>query len=225
VTVILCAPVTLHPATRACLERDGIAPVWLQRGDKHAYWHAIRERWTGEDDLIIIEQDMEWTAAQLAGLKSCDFNWCTYQYDCFSTDEYRVKKVFWCLGFTRISAFAQRQRPAGTVEAKYRACRENCGGAWYHLDWHIAEAMKGEHCGCCQKVAPHVHGEVIHHHDYQPAPELKPSEVDRVDPAELTAILRARGWQHPERVRLPRESAGVGVTKISAVVVDHVQRG
>ena len=59
---VFCAPVDLHSKTRECLER--FAPdaeiVWLERGDRFAYWREIKKRWKGEEDLLIIEQDMEW---------------------------------------------------------------------------------------------------------------------------------------------------------------------
>ena len=65
------------------------------------------------------------------------------------------------LGCTKLSAALQAAVPASAVEEHFAAC-EGCDGKglWNHLDRHVSECLKNA------GFAPHVHGEVTHHHAY-----------------------------------------------------------
>jgi hypothetical protein len=162
--VILCCYTDLHPATRRALERHAPdAELVDVSGDDTAYWAAIAERWTGERDLVIVEQDNEITADVIPSFMACGEPWCTYSYPIYRT-KVTLRQG---LGCTKISAEAQRLAPAAEIAEWFTQC-DYChgGGCWWHLDGRIAEVFrKGHH------LDPHVHGEVTHHHAYDADPE------------------------------------------------------
>ena len=155
---VLFCPVTPHPDAVAAIAR--YAPQAEQpdvTGNKYAYWREISARWTGEADLIIIEQDIEIAADTIASLEDCPEPWCVFAYPIFR----RKIRLRVGLGCTKISAAAQRQVTARAIAEGFALCRDCKGaGCWWHLDGRVSAMLK--HAG----YAPHVHGDVIHHHDY-----------------------------------------------------------
>lgn len=126
-------------------------------GDDLAYWREIRARWTGAEDLIVIEHDIQIGPGTVASLESCDRDWCTFAYDIFG-----CKRLVNALGCTKLSARLQRAVPAGRVAAAFAHCPACQGeGCWWHLDNYIARTL--EDAG----FAPHVHGDIPHLHDYK----------------------------------------------------------
>jgi hypothetical protein len=156
---VLCCPVQPHPDAMKALAAH--APqadvVYLAEDDKFGYWREISRRWTGERDLIIIEQDIEIADGVIASLEECDQDWCCYAYPIFRK-QIRLRVG---LGCTKISAAAQRLVTAREVSEGFELCADCKGkGCWWHLDGRVTQLLK--HRG----LTPHVHGDVIHHHDY-----------------------------------------------------------
>jgi hypothetical protein len=158
---VLFCPVAPHPAAVTALEKYAPqAEIADVSGDNYAYWREIRERWTGERDLIIVEQDIEVGPDTIASLEGCAQDWCCYAYPIFRT-KVRLRVG---LGCTKISAAAQRKIPAATVEEGFTSCAACRGkGCWWHLDGRISHLLKRA------GYFPHVHGDVTHHHDYEAA--------------------------------------------------------
>lgn len=156
---VLCAVATPHPKAMEALaayapqaEKPDVA------GDNYAYWREIRSRWTGESDLVIIEQDIEIGPDTVASLTECDQDWCVFAYPIFR----RQIRLRVGLGCTKVSAAAQRKVSARAVAEGFELCRDCKGqGCWWHLDGRIAAMLKQA------GYTPHVHGDVAHHHDYQ----------------------------------------------------------
>jgi hypothetical protein len=117
-----------------------------------AYWHAIRDRWTGEDDLVIIEQDIEITAETIPSFQSCAAEWCVFGYKGADWLEPEDRFMVKSLGCTKFSARLQRTIPASTIAGVYLV--------WHMIDMRMATVlgMRG--------YTPHLHGEVKHLHDY-----------------------------------------------------------
>ena len=155
---VLFCPVSPHPAAVAALEAYAPqAEVVDVSGDNYAYWNAIRERWTGERDLVIIEQDIEIGPDTIRTMEQCAQDWCCYAYPIFRS---RVRLRVG-LGCVKISAAAQRKVPAEKIAEGFGTCAACRGkGCWWHLDGRIAHMLKRA------GFFPHVHGDVTHHHDY-----------------------------------------------------------
>jgi len=155
---VLCCTVNPHPAAVEALEKYAPQAELLDvTGDNYAYWGAIRDRWTGERDLIIIEQDIEIAPETVEVMEYCDQDWCCYAYPIFRT-KVRLRVGLGCI---KISAAAQRKIPVEKIAEGFETCAACRGqGCWWHLDGRIAHMLKRA------GFFPHVHGDVIHHHDY-----------------------------------------------------------
>src|SRR5271166_392986 len=78
---VVCCYCNIKPQTAKALKLyapeceyvDTSATIW-------DYGKAIASRWTGEDDLVIIEDDKEITAEVLPSFQSCGCLWCSYRY-------------------------------------------------------------------------------------------------------------------------------------------------
>jgi hypothetical protein len=155
--VLFCS-VSPHPAALAALEQYAPQAELLDvSGDNYCYWREIRSRWTGERDLILVEQDIEIGPGTVAAMESCGQDWCCHAYPIFRT-QVRLRVG---LGCTKISAAAQREIPVSLIEEGFSSCAACRGkGCWWHLDGRISHLLKRA------GYFPHVHGDVIHHHDY-----------------------------------------------------------
>ena len=156
---VLCGTAQPHPDALAALTQCAPhADVVDVSGSNYDYWNEIRSRWTGHDDLIIIEQDVEIRPGVIESMEECDQDWCCYAYPIFRT-KVRLRVG---LGCTKISAAAQRRVTSAAIAAGFELCAQCRGqGCWWHLDGRIATMLKRA------GFYPHVHGDVIHHHDYR----------------------------------------------------------
>ena len=156
---VLCCTAGPHPGAMAALTAHvPQAEVIDVTGDSYAYWREIRSRWSGDHDLIIIEQDIEVGPGTVASLEECDQDWCVFAYPIFR----RKVRLRVGLGCTKVSAAAQRAVSARDIAEGFALCRDCKGqGCWWHLDGRISALLKKA------GYAPHVHGDVTHHHDYQ----------------------------------------------------------
>lgn len=155
---VLCCTVTPHPVAAAALASYAPqAEVLDVTGDNYAYWNAIAARWTGERDLIIVEQDIEIGPRTVQVMEGCRQDWCCHAYPIFRT-RVRLRVGLGCI---KISAAAQRKIPVGKIAEGFSTCAACKGkGCWWHLDGRIAAMLKRA------GYFPHVHGDVTHHHDY-----------------------------------------------------------
>lgn len=156
---VLFCTVDPHPeAVRALEAYVPQAEVIDVTGDNYAYWREIRERWTGEQDLIIIEQDIEVREDTIPVMEECKQDWCCYAYPIFRT-KVRLRVGLGCI---KISAAAQRKISPEAIEEGFETCAQCRGkGCWWHLDGRIAHMLKRF------GFFPHVHGDITHHHDYE----------------------------------------------------------
>ena len=145
---MLCCTAGPHPeavkALAACAPHAEVVDV---SGDNYGYWREIRARWTGERDLIIIEQDVVAEAGTVASLEGCPQDWCAFEYAIFGS-EMRLKVG---LGCVKISAAAQLKVPAGDVAGSFTSCPDCRGqeakleypGWLHHCGWPGAREYPG----------------------------------------------------------------------------------
>jgi methyltransferase family protein len=109
-------------------------------------------------------------------LLSCDRDWCCYAYTIFRTRQ----RLRYGLGFTRFSARAQQLVNARQIAEGFALCSLCKGrGCWFHLDGRITEQLRAA------GLKPHVHGDVVHLHDYDSEPVAQPARgrpIERYDP-------------------------------------------
>ncbi len=155
---VLCCTAQPHPEAMAALKAYAPqAEIIDVTDDKFGYWREISARWTGERDLVIVEQDIEIGENVIRSLEECDQDWCCFAYTIFR----RKVRLRVGLGCTKISAAAQRKVSAREVSEGFALCKDCKGaGCWWHLDGRVSAMLKKA------GYSPHVHGDVTHHHDY-----------------------------------------------------------
>jgi Methyltransferase domain len=167
---VLCCVTSPHPAAVAAL--SAWAPhteVVAVTGEDRGYWEAVRARWTGERDLITVEQDIEVGEDTIASLEGCDQDWCSFAYPVFA----RGIRLKTGLGCAKFSAALQRKVPADQIAATFPSCPTCHGqGVWQHLDWHVAAVLKQA------GLEPCVHGDIPHLHEYPVQSFLYPTHMD-----------------------------------------------
>lgn len=74
------------PEARAALPH--YTEIIYTGNNDYAYWRAFSERWTGEDDLLVIEQDIVLNERVIPEFEICSRtwyrNWCVFPYKNFS---------------------------------------------------------------------------------------------------------------------------------------------
>jgi hypothetical protein len=117
--------------------------------------------WTGEDDLVIIEQDIEIHGDVLASFASCRQHWCAYSY--FLRVGETTCPLAESLGCTKFSAELQRACPPELIADKHH---------WQGLDITMGIAIRKH----TKDLLPpnirrmggdlhaHIHGRVNHYH-------------------------------------------------------------
>ncbi len=170
---IICAHTgNIHPKALEALKKYAPDTEYVDTsGSIFDYNEAVASRWTGKEDLVVIEQDKEITAEVVSAFASCDHFWCSYSYDVFPAPY--TKEVTFGLGCSRYSAVVQRlvdpsefTGPDPDILPQCRHCHGQ--GCWCYLDSRIAFALWN------RMISVEVHGKVNHHH-YYPAdwPNLK----------------------------------------------------
>lgn len=133
-----------------------------------SYWQALRKYLTGDEDVIVIEQDIEITEEVIPSFSACKEIWCAYGYKRMRLPFTPVEDVVILtesLGCTKFSVEAQRLLPADFLKSDI---------GWAFIDIQIAANLKREmfnRCGISFTrrdhsglMTSHVHGEVKHHH-------------------------------------------------------------
>ena len=148
---VLACYATMDPRTKLALET--YAPhaeiVYVGGGDED-YYEALKERWTGVEDLVNIEQDNEITAEVIPSLENCNRPWCTYAYPGPSGFGLLTSS----LGCTKWSAALQRRFSFWELFPYSRY--------WEFLDMQMASTIQSQ-----ANLLPHVHGKIRHFHDYE----------------------------------------------------------
>lgn len=145
-------------------------------GSPFAYWAEIAARWTGEADLVIIEQDIEIHEQVMPGFAECPAPWCVYPYQVRD----RETLLDFGLGCVRFRAAAQLMVTEADIFAQPGFC-ELCHGAqgcWMHLDCQIAWAMQAH--GLIQCI--HWPGVIHHNPEVVSAPRARRMRWQRIDP-------------------------------------------
>lgn len=162
---VVCFYTELHPKTLESL--TAYAPnaelVETPKGDPYAYVRELESRWTGDEDLVVVEHDKEITADTLPTFESCRLPWCIFDYYIYPEPQRRLARVG--LGCARFTAACQRivtvtewMQPDSPEWKECYLCHGK--GCWRYMDSRIASALEAEW------LSPHVHGLVAHHHDY-----------------------------------------------------------
>jgi hypothetical protein len=165
---VLCVTTGLHEITARALQEHApqaeivtIAPL-----DLMGYWRILNEHWTGTDDLMVIEHDIEIGPDTVTSLETCPHDWCAFGYWLVNPENIEIgrspRRLIHSLGCTKYSAKAQRLFSLEALD-----CHR-----WDTLDVQIAVRLLpvlGE---------PHDHGDVPHHHRkgllYQAMLSLRP---------------------------------------------------
>ena len=174
--ILLAHTEALHPDTLAALNREMAAEVSRfangessltkcmaemtdVTGDDFAYWRAIKERWDGQEDLLIVEQDVVIHDGVIPQLAECPGDWCLFAYPIFNSGQ----RLTQGLGCTRFSAALQRRVDCAEFETDGKLYSDGKSGVpWNFLDLIIAERLKVGY-----GLLPHVHEpDVEHRHDY-----------------------------------------------------------
>jgi hypothetical protein len=142
------------------------------------YNEAIASRWTGKEDLVVIEHDKEITADVIPSFSACSCYWCSYSY--FIYPKIMEREVEIGLGCARYSAKLQK-----LIDPKEFLCEdpvifgmscEICGGkgCWKFLDARMANTIRGH------GINVHCHGRINHHHDYGRFQDLDSYEIAEI---------------------------------------------
>lgn len=167
---------SLHPATEASL--TAFAPEAERidvSGNPYSYFGEIAERWTGRDDLIIIEQDIQIYQHTIPEFLYCPEPWCVFPYQVRD----RETLLDFGLGCTRFRAEAIQAVGIEDILSRHGEC-DLCNGTpgcWRHLDCLIAWAMQAAGIMQC------VHWPGVMHHNPQvtrslPAHRMRWQQID-----------------------------------------------
>ncbi len=148
--IVLCCYADLHPKTKRSVESYAPTARFVNTSrSPYAYRDALQNWWIGEQDLIVIEQDIEITPDVIKSFTGCRKKWCVYSYQGPPHKGYLYRS----LGCTRFSARLQRQIPFENF-IPYSMMYKT-------VDVNIARVL-----WTLNGIHPHVHGHVQHHHEY-----------------------------------------------------------
>jgi hypothetical protein len=174
-TVLACFYTKLDPRAEIALKRyapeAGLEIEWVETpGTGSDYADAMKRYWTGDDDLIIVEQDKEIFPATLPSLKTCQNLWCTCTYWLFP--EPHTTLCIGGFGATKFSAEIQR-----IIHVPDFADEMQLG-----IDRRFGKIFSSMGFEAC------LHGMILHHHVYEPRPQKMREHVRE---------LRAQGLLPP----------------------------
>jgi hypothetical protein len=166
-TRLCCFYTNLDPRAEDALKRfapqAGLDIEWVETpGPGMVYADELEKRWTGEDDLIVVEQDKEIHAGTLPSIMTCANYWCACTYWLFP-----VPHTTLCtggFGVTKFSAKVQR-----LVKVEDFAGEQQAG-----IDRRLWDLLVSMGIPVC------LHNLVIHHHVYEPRPESVRRHVENL---------------------------------------------
>ena len=200
-------PATLDPRAKAALERyaplAGLTIEWADTSASlQAYADELDKRWTGDEDLILVEQDKEIFLGTLPDLLPCDQPWCGYTYWCKPVPY--TSAATGGFGVTRFSAQVQRWVPVSAFR----------GETQIGIDRRFHDYLLKNHGTIC-----HLHGHVVHHHVYEPVPD---SERQQVQALRAAGILPPAVYPEPPGPHLLPGSydlgAGLEVASVNSLI-------
>jgi len=164
--IIYCYSGEPNPIAAEAVSKFAPNAEWIKNTHHQSYARNLTDRWNSGEDILVIEGDKEITSEVVPSLAACDEPWCTYGYYNYPKPYQRLITVG--LGCTRYSAELQCQIPVDEIYCKHMAtlpCPDcNGDGCWRYMDTRISFAILTR----CITFAPHVHGEINHHHYYPP---------------------------------------------------------
>jgi hypothetical protein len=152
-------PATLDPRVKTALEKyapqAGLEVEWIDTSaDLQIYADEMEKRWDGIEDLIIVEQDKEIFAETLPSMLSCSELWCSYTF--WINPVPHTNLVLGGFGATKFSVEVQRLVPVSAFR----------GETQVGIDRRFYDYLVANHGTGC-----HLHGQVLHHHVYEPRPQ------------------------------------------------------
>jgi len=107
----------LWPQATAALP-DAAERIYTGPGT-HDYWRVFAQRWTGEDDLVTIEQDVRIHPGVIPHFAACPYPWCAFGWEVGPG-----QMSYWWLGCTKFSAWLQQEVPlTGEQPGDCAACQ------------------------------------------------------------------------------------------------------
>jgi hypothetical protein len=152
---VVCFYNNLDPRVAASIRRWVHYPVEYidTSASLKVYGQELDKRWTGKQDLVIIEQDKEVHAQVMPTFEACQEPWCGFTY--WINPEPHCELVLGGFGCVRFSAWFQRLIPY----------REWGPGQQHGIDRRLYNYSLHNH-----GIGQHLHGHVVHHHVYEPRP-------------------------------------------------------
>ncbi len=156
---VLCCPANNYrPETKEALAKHApSADIIDVTGDSQGYWHAIRDRWTSSDDLVIVEQDIAFTAEQLQSFEDCPQPLCTFGYWHYIKKDGPLPPDDATLdngiGFIRFRKELMARIPVSQI-----SCNHDGSIHWANLDSRLIHTSRRF------GFSPHKHGRVDHYH-------------------------------------------------------------
>jgi hypothetical protein len=121
----------------------------------HDYWRVFTERWTGESDLVAIEQDVLIHDDVLPQFAACPEPWCAFGWQVTPG----MVSTCW-LGCTKFSAALQREVTLSTHQPGNCVEDPGCGPVPCHRHLDLVLASVAGHLG---QDLPHIHEPLITH--------------------------------------------------------------
>lgn len=141
-------PDGLHPRTAAWTLRQQWTPHTIQIDPLYTYGYGelLLSRWTGVQDLVVVEQDVVPPDMALRQFCRCPMPWCTHPYEIDGVLHERV------LGCTRFTAALQKAFP----HLMWQAAR-NLGGRRESTPWWSLNEQIIRYLDICRiPVHPHT---------------------------------------------------------------------
>jgi hypothetical protein len=137
---VLCCYTFIEPATVESLRQYASGAEFIGVvGDLYGTWREIEKRWTGDEDLVIIDHDIEIHPDVLPQFRECPEEWCFFGFQAMSPG-YILEEGFGCC---RFRAELQRQVSVNEILAVPASCWECKGipGCHRHNDGRMTVAI------------------------------------------------------------------------------------
>jgi hypothetical protein len=149
--IVLCPFTNMDWRTEHAVMQQGHCGALLKfvpTNGEYGYWSALKREWTGRQDIVVIEQDMDLMGDEIRSFNECAEDWCTFRYPLF--DGHRIPTAYG-LGCVKFSVQLQQQTPGFCPATNWRVLDL----AVYRM---IVQAIP------MVSLLPHVHGETGHYH-------------------------------------------------------------
>ncbi len=153
----------MHPRVERAFASLGIEPERADvSGHVGAYADLFCSLWRDGDGFLLVEHDVEPTAAALRQAESCPCGWGVSPYPGPGADYASAPLLTRSLGFVRFSDELVRALPRlpEAVDAVENAIPGHAARDWRRLDVRVSAALLS------RNVAPCLHVPVPHHHRY-----------------------------------------------------------